>query len=220
MVKNTKGGNKTKRLKNKTTLRPLIISNDIVGGAMYGLIIGNLGNGRCNITIIDEKGIVKENVQGYIRGNVRRCKFEKDDLVLCSTREFNKTIELNEVDIIHKYTPDQKHILQDMNEIKIINSISLIDNIEFIKDDNLLFQDDESENSNREDNEEQSDKEDESSTTENEDSEKNEEIYREKLSKSEIKKLNSMSNSKNKEAIKLIRNKYFNEINEIDINSI
>ena len=225
MVKNTKGGNKAKRLKNKTTERPLITKNDVIGDALYGIIIGNFGNGRCNITIIDENGIFKENVQGYIRGNVRRCRFEKDDLVLCSLREFNKTVELNEVDIIHKYTQDQKHILQDMNEIKIVNSISLINNIEFVKDNNILFQN-ESDNSNTSDDDnkdKKTDNEKEDSTTESEDSNTDiEGVYRDKLNKSEIKKINSMNNSgtKKKETIKILRNKHLDSMNELDIESI
>lgn len=205
MVKNTKGGNKAKKLKNRVIERNLVTKDDVVGGAMYGLIIGNLGNGRCNLTIINDKGIFKENVQGCIRGNVRRCKFEKDDLVLCGLREFNKKNEINEVDIIHKYTLDQKNELLSMGEIIILNSSSLIDNVEFVKGDNFIY-DENSEDNDISKNDEDSNEEDRNSNEENDvDITKKNQFDEEIEIKEKQKKLNKITDKKSKEMIKIMR---------------
>lgn len=143
MPKNFKGGNKTKKGKNKQKIRALIIASDVIGGAMYGCIVSNLGNGRCALNIIDDKGIVKENVQGTIRGCVRRCKFMKDDIILCAGRNFNKSDDVDHVDIIHKYLPDQRQQLLEMHEIYKCDITS--DNIDFTNEES-----DESESDNEE----------------------------------------------------------------------
>jgi len=102
MPKNIKGGNKTKKGKNTVKVQPLVLAST---DTKYAVVVGNLGNGRCNLNIVGKQGI-EGPAQGYIRGCVRRAKFVKDDLVLCGIREFGTNKEIKEVDIILKYTLD------------------------------------------------------------------------------------------------------------------
>ena len=127
----------------------------------------------------------------------------------------NKTIELNEVDIIHKYTMDQKHELQSMGEILISNSSSMPDNIEFVKGDKLIF-DEEDEN-------DEVDEEDKnSSTTESSDSDSENSDIDSKLNKQDMRRLNTISDKRAKESIKIMRNRQIESYNldDFDINSI
>jgi hypothetical protein len=114
MPKNIKGGNKTKRGKNTRKVQPLVLCSQ---DTKYGVVVGNLGNGRCSLNIVGKMGVEGE-AQGYIRGCVRRAKFVKDDLVLCGLRDFGTYKEIKEVDIILKYSLDHYMKLVEMGEIK------------------------------------------------------------------------------------------------------
>lgn len=114
MPKNIKGGNKTKKGKNTRKVQPLVLASK---DTKYAVVLGNLGNGRCNLNIVGKIG-VEGPAQGYIRGCVRRAKFVKDDLVLCGIREFGTNKDIKEVDIILKYSLDHYNQLVYMGEIK------------------------------------------------------------------------------------------------------
>jgi len=114
MPRNIRGGNKAKKGKNTQKSQQLLLSS---ADTRYATIIGNLGNGRCHLKIIGKSGIECE-AQGYIRGCVRRAKFNKDDIVLCSLRDLGSYKAIKEVDIIFKYTLDDYNKLVNMGEIK------------------------------------------------------------------------------------------------------
>jgi hypothetical protein len=125
MPKNFKGGNKTKRGKNTIKIQHLILSGK---DTKYGVIVSNLGNGRCSLNFIGSNGIEKP-ATGHIRGCVRRVKFLKDDLILCGLREFGNNTNLPDVDIIFKYSLDHTNQLINMKEIKWINPKSETEDI-------------------------------------------------------------------------------------------
>jgi len=135
MVLNKKGGKHTKKGKNKRRdIAYVTHENYPKNEVVYGIINANSGNGRCNLNIIDSTHIVRENVIGVIRGAVRRCKFFKDDVVLCGIRDFNN---MKEVDIIHKYSSDHvQRLIGDNNIMRININMS---NFDFVDDD--LFDD-------------------------------------------------------------------------------
>ena len=148
MPKNIKGGNRAKKGKNKRKIRPLVFA-DNAEYSMYASIISNLGNGRCSLKIIDTGSDLtskfKKEVQGIIRGSVRRQKFFKDDIVLVVVRNFQEIDYDNAiVDIINKYNADYARELVLRGEIRDINLSSSNqlfeedDNIEFIRDLNYV----------------------------------------------------------------------------------
>ena len=132
MPKNIKGGNKAKKGKNIKKGKPLVISST---DTKYAAVVGNLGNGRCHLKIIGKLGVEYE-AQGYIRGCVRRAKFNKDDIVLCSLRDLGTYKSIKEVDIIFKYTLDDYNQLVNMGEIKSLSDIENGDcGIDFLDDE-------------------------------------------------------------------------------------
>ena len=161
MPKNIKGGNKTKKGKNTKKVPQLVLSST---DTKYAVVVGNLGNGRCNLNIVGKYGI-EGQAQGYIRGCVRRAKFVKDDLVLCGIRDFGSNKEIKEVDIIFKYTLDHYNQLVYMGEIKSLGIT--IDNedcgVDFTNDsnsDNDLNSEDEEINNDKNDNNDEKDEND------------------------------------------------------------
>jgi hypothetical protein len=107
MPKNIKGGNKTKKGKNRRPPAKLIFKNSVIG-TDYALVVANLGNGRCELKLIKPNGF--EAIQGIIRGSTRRQKFIKNDIILVGNRNFLDSDSKKVVDIIHKYNAD--HIQQ------------------------------------------------------------------------------------------------------------
>ena len=63
MVKNTKGGNRAKKGKNRRREISYITHENYPNGeVVYCVVNANSGNGRCNLNIIDSKHVVKKNV--------------------------------------------------------------------------------------------------------------------------------------------------------------
>jgi initiation factor 1A len=110
MVKNKKGGKKSRRTKH--------IHDDIAidyktDGQEYGQVIKLLGNNRLQVYCFDGT-----NRMCNIRGKMRKRIFiNKDDIVLVSLRDFQD----EKGDIIHKYCEEHKRTLIDNNIISDID---------------------------------------------------------------------------------------------------
>lgn len=136
MPKNTKGGKNFKRGKKNRAPRSLILKDQ---NTAYAKVLSNLGNGLCNLQIISDKGD-EDQCLGHIRGKVVRLKFNKGDIVLVGFRQLTKAIDDDkrlEVDINHKYWPDQVQELVRNGEIKKqedYNGFEYGDDIEFSYD--------------------------------------------------------------------------------------
>lgn len=134
MPKNTKGGKNFKRGKKTRAPRSLILKDQ---NTAYAKVLSNLGNGLCNLQIISDKGD-EDQCLGHIRGKVVRLRFNKGDIVLVGFRQLTKAIDDDkrlEVDINHKYWPDQVQELVRTGEIKKqedYNGFEYGDEIEFI----------------------------------------------------------------------------------------
>jgi translation initiation factor IF-1 len=141
MPKNIHGGNKTKKRKNNCQKNYSLIfkESDDYG---YAQVVGNLGNGCLSLILLSDK--CDDKLLGHIRGKIRRCKFNKDDVVLIGFREFEKDYKtIRNVDVLHKYTDEHVKDLITYKEIKLINTLNGIkvsndddDYIVFIKDEN------------------------------------------------------------------------------------
>ena len=104
MGRNTKGGKKHKKSKNKNNIQPLrkeIIFAEREYGQEYITITKMLGDGRCLGNSTDGRS----DVLCIIRGSMRKKVWIRPgDIVLGSFRDFSaKPV----ADIIHKYTPDE-----------------------------------------------------------------------------------------------------------------
>lgn len=119
MPKNIKGGNKTKKGKNRRPPAKLIFKNSVIG-TDYALVVANLGNGRCELKLIKPNGF--EAIQGIIRGSTRRQKFIKNDIILVGNRNFLDSDSKKVVDIIHKYNADHVQQLIYFGEITKFDS--------------------------------------------------------------------------------------------------
>jgi translation initiation factor IF-1 len=115
MPKNTKGGNKAKKSKNKRAVRP-ILRKSTVPGSQYAIVVSNLGNGRCNLQLRNEQGNLEE-IQGVLRGAVRNLRFFRDDIVLVGAREYKSVDGKVTVDVMHKYFPDHIEELKYKGEL-------------------------------------------------------------------------------------------------------
>lgn len=97
MVKNTIGGNKHKKQKNKITTgqaRPLWVAED---KQLYALVIKRLGGEFIQVQCSDGK-----TRKGHIPGRMRRKIWMKDgDIILVSLRDMTSD---DKCDVIHKYT--------------------------------------------------------------------------------------------------------------------
>lgn len=110
MVKNTKGGKKSKRQKNGPSRERELIY--CVEDQYYARIIKQLGDGRfeCQIFNSDQD----TNVNGKICGSMRkRVWINIGNIVLVSSRNFNSS----NCDIIHKYTDNEAQCLKNYGEI-------------------------------------------------------------------------------------------------------
>jgi len=78
----------------------------------YAVITKKLGDRRMMVQMPD----MKTEKMGIIPGRFRkRCWFDIGDLCLVSFREYQD----NKVDIVHKYTPDERRYLHRADEIPI-----------------------------------------------------------------------------------------------------
>ena len=75
-------------------------------GQEYGIIQEMLGNGRARV-LCDDKSIKIGRICGSMRKFKSKVLIESGDLVIISTREFEK----DKVDIIHKYGFDEAHYI-------------------------------------------------------------------------------------------------------------
>jgi translation initiation factor IF-1 len=120
MPKNTFGGNKAKKHKNRREAPKYIIKAD---GMDYAIITKILGNGQCALNLIDQSGIIG-TVLGHIRGSLRRARLNTEDIVLIEHRTFetqkydkNNNAKLKNVDITHHYCVD--HVNQLIRDKQI-----------------------------------------------------------------------------------------------------
>ena len=124
MPKN-KGGNKTKRGKNRRPPRELQLREN---GQYYAVVDGNLGNGRVLLKIIkNDKQFIQG--QGIIRGKLKKCCFLTGEMVLISEREFSTDV----YDICAKYTQDHVQQLLSSGEISATNPVFGSSDIMFVK---------------------------------------------------------------------------------------
>jgi len=140
MPKNIHGGNKAKKRKNTCQRNYSLIFKESEDYG-YAQVVNNLGNGCLNLILLSDK--CNDKLLGHIRGKIRRCKFNKDDVVLIGFREFEKDYKtIRNVDVLHKYTDEHVKDLITYNEIKLINTINGIkvsnddDYVVFIRDEN------------------------------------------------------------------------------------
>lgn len=151
MPKNTKGGKNFKRGRKNRAPRSLILKDQ---NTAYAKVLANLGNGSCNLQIISDKGD-EDQCLGHIRGKVVRLRFLKGDIVLVGFRHLTKTVDDSkklEVDINHKYWPDQVQALERSGEIKKqedYNGLEFGDEVDFtFEDDGDSDDEDEQESGN------------------------------------------------------------------------
>jgi hypothetical protein len=118
MPKNLKGGKNHKKCgKKHCTPKSLILKDS---NTDYAKVLANLGNGLCHLQIISADG-TDDQYLGHIRGKVVRLKFFKGDIVLVAYRKIYENTDDDkniEVDINHKYFPDQVQELERCGEIK------------------------------------------------------------------------------------------------------
>lgn len=124
MGKNIKGGNKHKGLKNSFSKDKKIDipepSED--DNSHIGLIIRELGDGRCDYVIVNIEGIGKTEYRAKARKNRQKGgrRIQKDKYILVSPRDFNE----DERDILYTYKDDEidflvsKGLLKKAEEIK------------------------------------------------------------------------------------------------------
>ena len=110
MGKNTNGGNKHKRQKNKSYKeRELVFKED---QQEYARIIKQLGDGRFECQIFNTN--YDTNVIGKVCGSMRKTVWIKPtNIVLVSSRSFDTST----YDIIYKYTDDEAQSLKNYGEI-------------------------------------------------------------------------------------------------------
>ena len=144
MPKNINGGNRTKKKKNKLIIRPLVFA-DNKEGIMYACVNTSLGFGRYILDIINNNPFTSKfnkEVNGIIRGTIRKKKIKKGEIVLVALRLFQNEIDYNNVivDIIHYYNETHSNQLINMGEIdkkyKQIIQEDYDDNVVFEKDSN------------------------------------------------------------------------------------
>jgi initiation factor 1A len=75
-------------------------------GQEYAIVQSMLGNGRAKV-VCENKSTPIGRICGSMRNHRAKTIIESGDLVLISSREYDKT----KVDIIHKYTNDETHFL-------------------------------------------------------------------------------------------------------------
>lgn len=110
MVKNTKGGSKTKQTSRKVTQSTTHYSELIkTDDQEYAKITKVNGGGRYEVECTD-----KVSRLGISRGKINRCgKVTIDTLVLVSKRDYQD----GKCDILHIYTPDERNYLIRQSEI-------------------------------------------------------------------------------------------------------
>lgn len=195
MVKNSIGGNKSKKFANKNfNIQDRATRFAKEEGELYAYVEKLMGNNMCQVTCID----------GYQRSCVIRGKFlgkgKRDNIlskgkwVLVGLREWensNKGSEKEKCDLLEVYSDMDKQRLQNDNTIDFTGFIknnqienNFDDSIKFtnqINDDNLFFSNHDSDNDN--DDEEQS-------NSDNED----EQFEEKSISKIDVKTINDLFN--------------------------
>ena len=110
MVKNKKGGKKSRRTKH---IHDEISIDYKTEGQEYGQVIKLLGNNRLSVYCFDGTKRMC-NIRGKMR---KRIFINKDDIVLVSLRDFQD----EKGDIVHKYCEEHKRTLIDNNIISDID---------------------------------------------------------------------------------------------------
>ena len=118
MAKKKKG--KSKKKKYVAAKRELVYKNY---AEEYGVITKKLGDRRMMVSLISGGPDVMGIIPGRFR---RRCWFDIGDLILTSSREFQK----GKLDIIYKYRPEEKRLLIKYGEVPPAFDITGPDNTE------------------------------------------------------------------------------------------
>ena len=103
---------KKKSKKNKKKTQPSVKRNLVFKTFQeeYAVITKKLGDRRMMVKMPDMGAEIMAIIPGRFR---KRCWFDIGDLCLVSQREFQE----NKVDIVHKYTPDERRELCRLGEI-------------------------------------------------------------------------------------------------------
>lgn len=148
MVRNTKGGNKSKKIKSagfKTTGRQLKIrEKDNDSSQLYGKILKKLGGNPPYLDVLCEDGIERTCV---VRGKfVKRIWMNQGDFVIII---YNKELSDSKGEIYHKYENHEISKLVDLGELNLkIYKVNSNDYNENESDDNLIFTENTSEDDN------------------------------------------------------------------------
>jgi initiation factor 1A len=129
MPRNHTGGNKSKRGSNKKlgNKKSMIFADD---DQTYARVVSKLGSCRFDLEII----LDSSRKLGHLKGSMKnRIWINKDDIVLVAQRECNSHND-NVCDIIHKYSADEVHMLNQNDQLKRLGN----DNNE--KDDEIKFE--------------------------------------------------------------------------------
>lgn len=87
---------------------------EIEEGQQYGIVQDLLGNGRVNAYCEDGK-VKVARIRGSMRKYSKKVIINKGDLVLVSLRDFGD----DKVDLFHKYSPDEVHMLLRNNSLPL-----------------------------------------------------------------------------------------------------
>lgn len=119
MVKNTKGGKGHKKCKNSTNkeTRRKVEERQVDQREVYGVVTKILGNGRTQVSFIDDitnpSSPRMETKLGIIRNSIRRQRIKQSDVVLVSIRDYQN----DRVDIIYKYNPYEINLFKKNGSI-------------------------------------------------------------------------------------------------------
>ena len=150
MPRNKTGGNKAKKGKNQ--VEPMIKFTPLPEGELQHVckVIKGTGNRRFRLSLLKDnrqnftnfensKDLFSKELDGSLRGSIRKGRrhwVSAGDYVMISFRDFN--LKDNKVDIIHKYSDDQKRYLKRKISVEEVSSKSNQSDgnyIDFLDDD-------------------------------------------------------------------------------------
>ena len=136
MPRNETGGNKSKKGKNQ--VQPAIKYTPLPEGELQHVckVIKGTGNRRFRLSLLKDnrqdlsnfensKELFTKELDGSLRGSIRKGRrhwVSAGDYVMISFRDFN--LKDNKVDIIHKYSDDQKRYLKRKISVEEVSSKS------------------------------------------------------------------------------------------------
>ncbi len=144
MVKNTKGGNRHKKMasKNFKQLRTHKLRQIREEGEDYAMVIKNSGGGHC---VVKCNSDCKERtcvIRGKFKGrNKRSNQIIEGGIILVGLRDWEvvKPGKLQKCDLLEVYNRDQLNELKELKDMKLIDEKTdeTDDNIEFTNDEDM-----------------------------------------------------------------------------------